>query len=357
MRLGRWSLIGAALVAMTAAVSSAVAAPAGRPGRAAGAESADTGCSLSHLPGLAALLSRVPAVERPPADGASGPTARPAWQMFERAALALVEAARAGEGPFDLATLRAADPRDRRLPVPCTPSLIANDFIVYKLTRVRYSTTEIAAIVRAERSRAPAGAARARPATTSARAEWPAFPTANYASPGLDARPSTASAAWPMPTYRPAATNVASSGEAAFPRAAWPERPPGVAMPATIDAHVRSLAAVYQVDPRLVSAMIRQESNWQPTAVSAKGAIGLMQLMPATASMLGVDPRDPVDNLRGGISYFADLLREFGNVRDALIAYNAGPEHAWQVVRGERQVFPETRRYVDAIASAYPPAR
>lgn len=360
MRVCRRSLIGAALVAIMGAVSVVQAWPVEAPGRGAPAESVAPGCSLRSLPGLATLLSRVPAEDRSPAAAGGGLTVRPSWLVFERAAFALVDAARVSEGPIDLGTLRADDPRDRRLPVPCTPSLVANDFIVYKLARVGYSTTEIVAIVRAERSRTPAGGTRARVASAPTRTEWPAFPAANYASPGLDARPS-GDATWPAPTYKPVTASItpatAPAQAAVFPRTAGPQRPPAVQVPVTIDAHVRSLAAVYQVDPRLVSAMIRQESNWQPTSVSAKGAIGLMQLMPATASMLGVDPRDPVDNLRGGIAYFADLLREFGNVRDALTAYNAGPEHAWQVVRGERRVFPETRRYLDAIATAYPFAR
>jgi len=275
--------------------------------------------------------------------------------------LAIVDAANAGNPGISLDALRAPDPRARRLPVPCTPLLVRNDDLAYKLSMAGYSVTEIAAIVRAERSRASIDAAHARRMAGLDRADLPAFPAANYASPGLDARPAIAATSWPMPTYKPVNANItpvtAPAQAAAFPRTVGPQRPPAVPMPVTIDAHVRSLAAVYQIDPRLVSAIIRQESNGKSASVSPKGAIGLMQLMPATASMLGVDPRDPVDNLRGGIAYFADLLREFGNVRDALTAYNAGPEHAWQVVRGERRIFPETRRYLDAIATAYPPAR
>jgi soluble lytic murein transglycosylase-like protein len=108
------------------------------------------------------------------------------------------------------------------------------------------------------------------------------------------------------------------------------------------------------VDYRLVSAMIRQESNWQQASVSSKGAVGLMQLMPATAAMLNVNPHDPVENIRGGIAYLAGLLHTYGDLRYALIAYNAGPTHANQVIRGERGLFAETRRYLDAIAAMYP---
>jgi soluble lytic murein transglycosylase-like protein len=84
-----------------------------------------------------------------------------------------------------------------------------------------------------------------------------------------------------------------------------------------------------------------------------KGAIGLMQLMPGTAAMLGVNPRDPLDNLRGGIAYLSGLLRTYNDVRLALIAYNAGPDHANRVIRGEVTIFPETRRYLDDIGAIY----
>jgi len=119
-------------------------------------------------------------------------------------------------------------------------------------------------------------------------------------------------------------------------------------------AQIRLYADAYKVDYRLVAAMIRQESNWRQASVSSKGAVGLMQLMPATAAMLNVNAHDPVDNIRGGIAYLAGLLRTYRDLRCALIAYNAGPTHANQVIRGERGLFAETRRYLDAIAATYP---
>jgi soluble lytic murein transglycosylase-like protein len=124
--------------------------------------------------------------------------------------------------------------------------------------------------------------------------------------------------------------------------------------PDTLDSYIRQYARTYRVDHRLVYAMIRHESNWDARSISPKGAIGLMQLMPATAAMLKVNPQDPVDNVRGGIAYLAELIRTFGSVRHALIAYNAGPTHASQVLRGERALFDETRRYLRAIATVYP---
>ena len=124
--------------------------------------------------------------------------------------------------------------------------------------------------------------------------------------------------------------------------------------PAVIDWWTRYYALSYGVDYRLVAAVIRQESNGQNDSVSRSGALGLMQLMPSTAAMLRVNPRDPIDNLRGGIAYLAGLLSSYRNVRTALIAYNAGPAHADSVVRGERQPYPETQRYLQAVDALYP---
>jgi hypothetical protein len=129
--------------------------------------------------------------------------------------------------------------------------------------------------------------------------------------------------------------------------------PTSVVGPLALDAYVRRYAAAYQVDYLLVAAMIRHESNWQSAVVSNRGAIGLMQLMPETAAMLGVNPNDPVENLRGGIAYLAGLLKTYKDARLALIAYNAGPDHANKVVRGEADVYPETRRYLDTINATY----
>lgn len=84
-------------------------------------------------------------------------------------------------------------------------------------------------------------------------------------------------------------------------------------------------AATANISPALLAALVWQESRWNPQAISSKGAIGLAQLMPATARDLGVDPRDPVANLTGGARYLRQLLDGFdGNVEKALAAYNAG---------------------------------
>jgi hypothetical protein len=95
-----------------------------------------------------------------------------------------------------------------------------------------------------------------------------------------------------------------------------------------LDALINKYASVYGVDPALVRAVMRNESGFNAAAVSPKGAQGLMQLMPGTASLMGVrDPFDPEQNIAGGVGYLRRCLDRFGhNVPLAVAAYNAGPE-------------------------------
>ncbi len=98
----------------------------------------------------------------------------------------------------------------------------------------------------------------------------------------------------------------------------------------------------------LVRSVIKHESDSYPCAVSDKGALGLMQLMPDVAEELGVDPLDPKQNIEGGTKYLKQLLDRYkGDVKLALAAYNAGPQR----VDAEKKVpdIPETVAYVDAI--------
>ena len=88
----------------------------------------------------------------------------------------------------------------------------------------------------------------------------------------------------------------------------------------------RKAARKHGVPEDLFLRLVQQESGWNPGAVSVKGAIGLAQLMPDTASLLGVNPADPKANLEGGARYLRRQFERFGTWRLALAAYNAGPE-------------------------------
>jgi len=113
-------------------------------------------------------------------------------------------------------------------------------------------------------------------------------------------------------------------------------------------------AAASQLRPALIHAVVRAESAYQSDAVSPKGAVGLMQLMPATAARYGVTDRaDPAQNLRGGTEYLRDLLKMFDNdLQLALAAYNAG-ENA--VIRYGNKIPPykETQGYVRKVVRFY----
>jgi hypothetical protein len=122
------------------------------------------------------------------------------------------------------------------------------------------------------------------------------------------------------------------------------------------DKVIAAEAKRYGVDASLVSALIRAESNYQPRAVSRKGARGLMQLMPATASRLSLShPFDPVANVRAGVRYLKELLDRFDHRPDlVLAAYNAG-ENAVETYGGIPP-YRETVGYVKRILSWWTPA-
>jgi len=108
-----------------------------------------------------------------------------------------------------------------------------------------------------------------------------------------------------------------------------------------------------RLDRALVHAIVHVESAYDPRAVSRKGAVGLMQLMPATARRYGVRNRyDPRQNVYGGVRYLRDLLFQFRNVVLALAAYNAG-ENAVLHARNRVPPFSETRRYVRKVLARY----
>jgi|GEM_PF-676860 len=109
-------------------------------------------------------------------------------------------------------------------------------------------------------------------------------------------------------------------------RAVGAVRPGAPASRAAVSAAISEAARRQNLDAALITAVARTESGLDNRAVSAKGAVGVMQLMPETARSLGVDPADPEANVRGGAAYLRQLLRRYdGDIVKTLAAYNAGP--------------------------------
>jgi transglycosylase-like protein with SLT domain len=116
-----------------------------------------------------------------------------------------------------------------------------------------------------------------------------------------------------------------------------------------IEAHIREVAVRYDIPPILVAAIVEAESEFNPRAVSRRGARGLMQLMPGTASSLKVsDTFDPYENIEGGVRHLRQLMDRYrGNLPLVLAAYNAGEQAV--TVYGGVPPYRETRRYVSRI--------
>jgi len=153
-----------------------------------------------------------------------------------------------------------------------------------------------------------------------------------HQGPGLYIGPGTPSV--PIDGLKPALRNDLATTSGATP--------PGP------DARIHAAAGIAGVSPGLLSAVAWQESRYNDAARSPKGAVGMMQLMPATAAELGVDASDPLANTTGGARYLAAMMTSFdGDLIKALASYNAGPA----AVRRYKGVPPyrETRAYVAAI--------
>jgi soluble lytic murein transglycosylase len=132
-----------------------------------------------------------------------------------------------------------------------------------------------------------------------------------------------------------------------------PARPPARAPRRwEYDGLIGLTAREHEVEPALVKAVIAAESNFDPEAVSRKGAQGLMQLMPVTASTLGVDdPLRPTENVRAGTRYLRLMLDRYGDLERAVAAYNAGPAAVDRF--GGVPPYPETRDYVRRVLAYY----
>lgn len=147
----------------------------------------------------------------------------------------------------------------------------------------------------------------------------------------------------------PAPPSVSNFTRLMKPAAAGPQTP----VPPQIQSFIDQTAGRFQIDPKLVKAIIRVESGFNTRAVSSKGAEGLMQLIPATAERFGVaDPFNSEQNIQGGVTYLHYLLDRFnGSVPLSLAAYNAG-ENRVDRDRGIPAI-PETINYVRKVTSLY----
>jgi soluble lytic murein transglycosylase-like protein len=149
------------------------------------------------------------------------------------------------------------------------------------------------------------------------------------------------------PATPPAGGDFAAQLAAAQGVAPMAQSAAGAATP--FAAEIEAAAARNGVDPALLKALIRQESNFNPNALSPAGASGLTQLMPGTAASLGVtDPTDPAQAIEGGAKYLRQQLDRFGgDVEKALAAYNAGPGAVAKF--GGVPPYAETQNYVRSV--------
>jgi len=169
----------------------------------------------------------------------------------------------------------------------------------------------------------------------------------------INSEPVTAARPSKIPLLRTAATGVAlRTTQTSFTTS--PELSAAeLANRGKIEEMIREVSARYRVDPALVRAVMQTESNWNSSAVSRKGALGLMQLVPGTAQQLGVNNAfDPKQNLDGGVRYLHMLLERYnGDLDRALAAYNAGPGAVDRA--GGIPQYRETRNYVQKVTDSY----
>jgi len=181
-------------------------------------------------------------------------------------------------------------------------------------------------------------------ATTGASSPYPRSTNADFASAlqaatTADTSGSAAPGTQPAGLAQPAVQGVGESAEAG-----------------EYESLIAQAAARNGLDPAVLHGLIQQESGFNPSATSSAGAAGLTQLMPGTASSLGVsNPLDPAESIEGGARYLGRLMSEFaGNTTDALAAYNAGPGAVQKY--GGVPPYPETQSYVSKVlgyAEAY----
>jgi len=312
-------------MAWLVAVLMAAPGPARVVAGAATMPTAPAPCRGTALPGLAAQFARARRVSAR-ADGGldAGPAAD--YGIVARAVLGaeadpVVVAPDAPAGPPPLPDSRCGAAAHRR------------DQLAWQLGLAGYSPREIADVIEGHLTRADLDQARVR----------------LMAGHATDAVAGFLESRWRDPLAE-ASARVARADAMRRP---WPAGRGGTM--ADLEGDLVAFAAEHQVPVELVRAVIAAESAGNPRAMSPAGAIGLMQLMPGTAAALGVDPWQPRENLRGGITYLGQLLRRFGGSRRlALIAYNAGPQHADDVRARRAVAYRETRRYLATIGARVP---
>lgn len=153
----------------------------------------------------------------------------------------------------------------------------------------------------------------------------------------------------PQPPQYPTVSSLMQNPDRPRAEGLFPSRYNGtVTAPAELEGIISSAAEKYNLDPALLRAVIKQESNFRPGLTSSAGAQGYMQLMPKTAKYLGVtDVWDAGQNIHGGAKYLREQLDRFGDPRLALAAYNAGPGNVRKY--GGVPPFKETQNYVDKV--------
>jgi soluble lytic murein transglycosylase-like protein len=182
-----------------------------------------------------------------------------------------------------------------------------------------------------------------------------AVSTATASATGASAEPTATGAALTDASYIPQALGSTTAGNGSS-AAATPSALTSTAATNPYGPLIEQAAARNGVEPSVLYGLIQQESGFDPSATSSAGALGLTQLMPGTASSLGVtEPLNPAQSIEGGARYLGQLLRQFaGNTADALAAYNAGPGAVQRY--GGVPPYPETQQYVSKVlanAAAY----
>ncbi len=154
----------------------------------------------------------------------------------------------------------------------------------------------------------------------------------------------------PVTTVWPSDILRATSRLVSLLRSSQPQISAQFAEPVSFLSIAKQAGKAYKVDPRLILSVIKHESDFNPNAVSVKGAKGLMQLMPETAALVGVENSfDPAQNIYGGTKYLQQMIQRFnGDIYAALLAYNAGPT---RVLAGN--IPAESHRYASSVLSLY----